>query len=57
MLIFEVNKVKFKLTGTRFFEYECEETTKQIWYCDIKNLSNNKTKVNVNYDKIKKYID
>ena len=57
MLIFEVNNTKFQLTGTRFFEYHCEDVTKQIWYCDIKNLSNNKTKVNVNYDKIKKYID
>jgi hypothetical protein len=57
MLVFEVNNTKFQLTGTRFFEYHCENITKQIWYCDIKNLSNNKTKVNVHYDKIKKYID
>ena len=56
MLVFEVNNTKFQLTGTRFFEYHCEDIIKQIWYCDIKNLSNNKTKVNVNYDKIKKYI-
>lgn len=56
MLTFEVKNTKFKLIGTRFFEYTCENYTKQIWYADIKNLETNKIKTNINYDKIEKYL-
>lgn len=55
---FTVNNIEFQITGTRFFEYLCEgyKEPKKIWYVDLKNLSNNKHKLNVNYDKIKQYL-
>ena len=58
MQVFEVKNTKFQITGTRFFEYLCDgyKEPRKIWYVDIKNLETGVHKLNVNYNKIKKYL-
>lgn len=52
MTKFEAKGVPFQITGTR---YEIIEN-KKVWFYDIKNLDNGKHKLNVEHDKIKKWL-
>jgi hypothetical protein len=52
MTKFEVKGTTFQITGTR---YEIKDNQK-VWFYDIKNLDNGKHKLNVEHEKIKKYL-
>jgi len=52
MTKFEAKGIPFQITGTRF--EIIENVTK--WFYDIKNLENGKHKLNVEEEKIKKYL-
>ena len=52
MKIFEVDNVKFQITGT----YKETVNNQIVWFYDVKNLKTGKVKYNVEHEKIKKYF-